>query len=1537
MQDLASRLVMSARKRPAAATLAASPKKRLRGKQEAPSYNEGLPAEFLAWRAQHIYTVYKNIGGARAMKDLAGNLALAEPNPIHYAEYMGIYMDSCLAAEGQPPVACLSLLVEEWGVELTVAEWKEAARKQAAKKRPAGKPAKSLFCKGFDGSPCRFSAKEAGRPSRGALGSQQCSLCSEALLKQCHATPAGRGNLARVLKALRAHKSDLDTFEVACSRAALWLGAEAADELRAKAAAPKRPRPRRTRAAAREEQLSAAKASFGLATSKRQSAGPAPSQAAWHAYRAKAVAEQRRGKKKFYPDAQRRARTAQAEIADAKVDNSPDLPAASWSVESIALQKWSLRGAWGMCPDCNILQARPLTFASFGREEHTAAIRPSECKTCKRNLRKHYVPQVDDVPQPLQGLSEAAVAALRLLDYDLGPESRADNGYRKHVRMIRFSWAIKTPKQKIAELFERAERRKARAALQHLLNDEANAYGKFHADHKEFLNLHGGTPSETAAKRPLHFVEELGLECATWPTLYWKTSMCETHERYTDHRRLEREHDEAELEDVEGADGQRHSIKRSFRAKLLGPLLGYGSNFALLQFVYDLQLWTELGAKRNMAERQNNKMRLMMAQHPMSPLYWRAVLAGLQDLVRQIGAPQLYWTFAPWELSFPYSDFLLDELRKQLRARFGAPAHETLHITHCMLEAVRGLMAGGAGAPGNQAKWSRFLLQGSGAEDKTAGCFHFFTRLEFQDGSKKVGTQRYHGSGRPHLHVLFWLERPECVDWQRRALAQLPDANISPSLAAFAQGSQQDRAGESRWPVWTEPSGWNAAADHLQLQHSAEAADAGFRAFFPDLMDCFRCHQDLQASDGRQLLLTYVAKYVAKWSDSSFQEWMSDSAAANSVARKVLFEYHPLEPEMVLQLCGNFRQWDMGTLSGGKRDLVAPKLGAEPSRQLQQYLDSSWRGEGLNFLDFLRKTTQDGDIAPWVKQAHKALPEGHPDKATTLSYLWRLNDAFYGQWLLMNVPFRNLQEFNFPEIKEHVPERYHSFATALLATDRRANLPENLRNFWRSPAAMAQDMLADGISEKIRGDFLHFAAAHAEAVDAYLARRVDLADEVVGEVEALAGAPAIGHFVFHGHQALLAQQIEERVATATKARTAASEAAGQGAREDAGKPAHRPIVCLGEPGTGKSTVLRAQVERVLGQGGQVLCALPTAQFAARSRAKLPEHENLAVDTHTAAFQLHLPEQETIHALHGLDLIVVDEVQQLGAEDFERILRLWRHAERVPALIFLGDKYQLPGVAPARPWESPAWQRLNVHFTKLTEVHRCKDPSFLEKLRALRTSQPSQQLLHDLCRGHKAWRGEEPSLADLRLHLSRFPNTTMVTCTKKKAAQLNELVLQLRHPRKKPWTTLPGDVDVNPNNYDRLPQPSEVPIYKGVQLYLTKNVRKKDDYVNGMLCHVEAWSATSGALRVRTKTGKRLYVTPWTDVERGNVAYYPIRLGYASTVQKILGDEVEHITVWLDTPNLPAVAYTALSRVERSSAYSLAGKLTPAHFAPAVEK
>ena len=230
------------RKRPAA--FAAPPKKRLRGKQEALSFNEDLPKKFLAWRSQHIYAAYKNLGGAKPMDELADDLALTEPNPAHYAEYIGIYVDGCLAAEGQPPIAFLGLLVQEWAAELTVAEWRthepaaSASRKRpATRKRPAGRRGKTALCQGCSGDPCRFSAKEAGRPSRVRERARSCLLCREAHLKQSLATPQGRGSLVRALKALRAHNPALNIFEAACDRLALWLSPEAVDALRAKAAA----------------------------------------------------------------------------------------------------------------------------------------------------------------------------------------------------------------------------------------------------------------------------------------------------------------------------------------------------------------------------------------------------------------------------------------------------------------------------------------------------------------------------------------------------------------------------------------------------------------------------------------------------------------------------------------------------------------------------------------------------------------------------------------------------------------------------------------------------------------------------------------------------------------------------------------------------------------------------------------------------------------------------------------------------------------------------------------------------------------------------------------------------------------------------------------------------------------------------------------------------------------------------------------------------------------------------------------------------
>ena len=46
--------------------------------------------------------------------------------------------------------------------------------------------------------------------------------------------------------------------------------------------------------------------------------------------------------------------------------------------------------------------------------------------------------------------------------------------------------------------------------------------------------------TERQRLRPMHTIEEIGVECAIWPDLYWTTDMCETYARESDGRRLAR-------------------------------------------------------------------------------------------------------------------------------------------------------------------------------------------------------------------------------------------------------------------------------------------------------------------------------------------------------------------------------------------------------------------------------------------------------------------------------------------------------------------------------------------------------------------------------------------------------------------------------------------------------------------------------------------------------------------------------------------------------------------------------------------------------------------------------------------------------------------------------------------------------------------------------------------------------------------------------------------------------------------------------------
>jgi len=345
-------------------------------------------------------------------------------------------------------------------------------------------------------------------------------------------------------------------------------------------------------------------------------------------------------------------------------------------------------------------------------------------------------------------------------------------------------------------------------------------------------------------------------------------------------------------------------------------------------------------------------------------------------------------------------------------------------------------------------------------------------------------------------------------------------------------------------------------------------------------------------------------------------------------------------------------------------------------------------------------------------------------------------------------------------------------------------------------------------------------------------------------------------------------------------------------------------------------------------------------LAARYRAKYP---GLDVDTIHGAFLLYKPEQKTLELMIPYDLVVVEEIGQLAAWVFDRLIRLWQAANQLPTLVFLGDFYQLPGVEPTNVRDSRHWKSTLVEKIRLHILHRCKCKCLDRKLAILRTAKPTVKQLKFIKKDHKAptrphrsvyEMNEVPTPAEVAWILQETPQTTFLTVTRRAAGLLNEMAVNALFKDHEPLTTLPTDPESNTENYQGSKmigkEPLESPIYRGARVMLTKNLNKEVGYVNGMGGTVVG--IDKAAILVKTDQGKLLSIYPWTSEE--HVVHYPLRLGYASTLHKVQGATLEHVTVWLDIPNMPAAAYVALSRVSYDSAWRFIGNPGVHHFTPA---
>ena len=288
-------------------------------------------------------------------------------------------------------------------------------------------------------------------------------------------------------------------------------------------------------------------------------------------------------------------------------------------------------------------------------------------------------------------------------------------------------------------------------AFAFLMDSDDSRYIQFVQRHRKFLAEHPEA-DEARRKRPLQFIEELGVESALWPNLYWDVRLCETAARLADVRRqgpssssqgpMELDEEEAEAEEGEEASG-RTSLKRSFLAKAFGPIADYAGNYELTQFVFDLSVWSDIGGKKGAL--QGTPMWQSLKGAAWTPQFWKVRHAAALDMQAQCGFPIAFLTWAPFEWSAPYNKWLLQQMEQLGRRRLQLAGPEALHLAHVLTELFREWVCGGGRKFGDaSAAWRSAICSGFERADGTRGKINFVGRLEFQDGKRKEASQSYH-------------------------------------------------------------------------------------------------------------------------------------------------------------------------------------------------------------------------------------------------------------------------------------------------------------------------------------------------------------------------------------------------------------------------------------------------------------------------------------------------------------------------------------------------------------------------------------------------------------------------------------------------------------------------------------------------------------------------------------------------------------------------------------------------------------------------
>ena len=1102
-----------------------------------------------------------------------------------------------------------------------------------------------------------------------------------------------------------------------------------------------------------------------------------------------------------------------------------------------ALRHWCKRGAYSICSVCYGLQPRVLN------ERDLRVPADSMIPLCNVCAAGHYIrPQWMHIPMVLRGLQIRQVNALSPLVLLQGELSQHPCGYRRLSRFTRLRWKVESFPERLAALPVELQRR-TEEAHDFLVDCADSAYGDFiqqHMQHRGELAPYDGIV--------MKYVEN-----ALWPDLYPFRTWCDSC--------------------FVGEGFQ--SAKASFMAKAWSAVLDYAQDLGLAQFTYDRWIYCLVTSRFAHAKRFDLPMSYILNDKYFTTDYVQGFRALVIDVIRQIGMPQLYQTYAPAEWFFPLHEAIID-MMKELGVsdyfELGGPI--AVNIVHSMQQLIRGFLFGGNG--NKPWAWRSYVFRNV-AVPSQRDVVTFLIRQELQLGADRSSQGRHAW----HWHILSWHKCLKTTEIEHYLRAHIPaDSGHVAFWADQVQGSHMPfGAVEPRRTHWD-------AQGRFVMHYPLQSHTRGLRPFLMPMLLVTRGHSDVQMVQDPASAIEYLSnatKYVTK----NAGLLMMPECGSGWGAVRILTEMHrPSEAELWTSMCkqGTCYVHDVGSM----RTILAPALmHAAGHVLLQKYFHCRIRPETMSFLEWLRAYKTAGPVAvPW---------KGARMKAVAMQYSSPMHMKYFEQLLLTRIPCRSAAELFVADACASMPEHLRAFCALLHC---QSALPQKRVDFSTDASTQAF-FTNECTSQKMKALCIPWISALREHVK-LLTR---------GEMDFVTGA----HDVVMLPDISCSQRVVlSALQNAVKERRAAFEAGAMNA------PRHG-IFCLeGPPGTGKSTVLMHLVQWCREKELEVCMLTSTGLLAETYR-----QHGIGVSTDTFDGGTGYGQMSASDLAPGLiawTMIMVDEVFSLRRQQLDHLNHAWLRSGRWPIILMCGDPQQL------RPWDEDGtecelvchcnwWKYVQRHT--LYHPHRQCHADFAMTM-AIRTSKPTLRWLNDLCETRLVSEGV-PDTDTVRQILRLAPATVFLAVSRAAVSHLNSLCSDVLFHRQHCLCRVRTTEDPL----------TRLPLYYGEKLVITYNIDKERGLVNGKVGSLVR--VCTGALFLHLDR-QGVHAVPQLTLDDGT--YYPVMRGHALTVAKSQGATLPHVTLYMEEHmRAPAVGYVALTRVRSLSHLLLIGFPERAFFTP----